>query len=182
MLLFNFFLLCSFNVFFYNENLLMKRATIWEEGDDVQSFLYPLKNEFLKIIISSLLSIPFIFLMNLMILTNYDTKNRLADAISGTTIELERKDLAKDFKKKIFIRKIIGFIFMILVSITSICYCTIFCFNYPRTQSCFLYSVIWSLIINWIILSPIHIFLVSHYQNNGNESKVYYMKRLNLFN
>ena len=163
MLLFNFFLLCSFNVFFYNENLLMKRATIWEEGDDVQSFLYPLKNEFLKIIISSLLSIPFIFLM-------------------GTTIELERKDLAKDFKKKIFIRKLIGFIFMILVSITSICYCTIFCFNYPRTQSCFLYSVIWSLIINWIILSPIHIFLVSHYQNNGNESKVYYMKRLNLFN
>ena len=182
MFIFNLSLLCLFNVIFYNQNLLINRIQNWEKNVNIQSFFYPLFYEYFKIIISSLLSIPFMFLMNLIILTNYDTKNRLADAISGTTIELERKDLAKDFKNKIFIRKLIGFILMILLSIASICYCIIFCFNYPRTQYCFLYSVVWSLILSWFILSPIYIFLVSHYQNNGKENSVYYMKRLNFFN
>jgi hypothetical protein len=184
MFLFNFFILCFFNILFYWETLLNKRAEYWynEEINEIQSFFYPLFSETIKIIFSCFLSIPLIFIMNLIIITKYDVKNRLSDAISGTTIELERKDYAEDFKKKILYQKLLGFCLMIGMSIFSIYCCTIFCLYYPRTQSCFLYSVIWSLIINWFILSPIHIFIVSHYQNIGNEKQVYYMKRLNLFN
>ena len=184
MFLFNFFILCFFNVLFYSKDLLNKRAEHWfnEEINEIQSFFYPLFSETIKIIFSCFLSIPLIFIMNLIIITKYDVKNRLSDAISGTTIELERKDYAEDFKKKILYQKLLGFCLMIGMSIFSIYCCTIFCLYYPRTQSCFLYSVIWSLIINWFILSPIHIFIVSHYQNIGNEKQVYYMKRLNLFN
>ena len=63
----------------------------------VGRFFYPILNETLKIIISSVLPIPFILFINLIILTSYNVRNRLAEAITGTSLDLERKDLAKDF-------------------------------------------------------------------------------------
>ena len=171
------------NAFFYFESYFEKRINNYMNNSVlVGRFFYPILNETLKIIISSVLPIPFILFINLIILTSYNVRNRLAEAITGTSLDLERKDLAKDFKKKKKIRKIFAYIIIFSLSAFSIGYCTYFCYNYQRTQICFFYSVIWSLIINWFILTPIYIFIVSKLQNKGNEIKVYYLKRLNMFN
>ena len=177
----NIFLICFSNAYFYSEDLFEKRIELFVNKYSVQSFLYPFSHELVKIIISSIIPLPIVFFINFIILTKYETKNTLADAISGTSLELERKDIAKDFKNKIRIRKIFAYIIIYSLSIFSIGYSILFCSYYQRTRDCYIFSVIWSLII-WFILNLIYIGIVSKFQNKGNESKVYYLKRLNMFN
>ena len=85
--------------------------------------------------------------------------------------------------KNFFFRRIIISIFMNVFSIFLFYYVIVFCSLYRNTQLNWFISGIWCLLIEWVILSPLYILIISIIEKKGRSQKIssYYMKKLFMF-
>ena len=83
-------------------------------------------------------------------------------------ILIERANL---FEKDHKIRRLIGGFLMLFIIVFFFYYSVVFCGIYIKTQWCWLYSSLWTLIWNYLILSPIYIGIISVIEHNKMEDK-----------
>ena len=172
LLIFNISNLFGLNALFYNEKLIYQKIFDGEED----TLVYPIIYNYIIIIESIITSMILTFVIKLINLISFNTKNQIAQCFN---IENEK---IKIFEKKQFKKRIVAEIIMLILYILMfICSCG-FCYMYFYTQRIWLYTGIWSLILIWIILSPLFIFILSIIEFIlKNEKIIYYMKRLLCF-
>jgi hypothetical protein len=124
----------AFNIIFYTDSLIEKNIN----NKDKNSFFYPIKKQITKIILSIIVSILFTFILKLFTMKCEDSKLKNENLRQNLTIVL-----------------------IILISIFFLFYSSIFCYLYPNTEKSWVFSVIICILIDWIILSPILIFILS---------------------
>ena len=102
---------------------------------------------------------------------------------SGLTVKGQenREKIIKEFNRNIFIRRLISKIIMGIIIIFFFYYSTAFCAIYRKTQFNWFIGGIWCLLIEWIILSPLYILIISLVQKLNAEEIAYYMKNLFIF-
>ena len=175
---FNFSSLFFFNELLYTEKSIEKR--IYDKHRN--SFWYPMKKEFGKIISSIIISMALIFIIKFLLLTDYNKNNEL---IEVNKMEYDiKKRLFNDFQKEKYILNliicIITIIIMVFIWIYSIGFCNIYFF----AQRSWVFSGFWSLILEWIIFAPLYLYIVSYFDEKGENKDLiisYYMKRLICF-
>ena len=117
-----------------------------------------------------------IIIIKLIFLIFIEEKNQL---IAKTNVEgiISRYNGKKEFERKLRYRRLIGKIVIILISLFLFYYVTIFCNSYRKTQINWFIGGVWCLLIEWIILAPILILMISIIQKN-KEEPTYYLNRL----
>ena len=172
----------GFNALLYWEGLIEER--IYKPYRD--NFAYPMRKEFGKIILTILCQIVLCVLIKLLIMVKYDSviemKSRIDKVINKKSedfafedkcssiynILIERANL---FEKDHKIRRLIGGFLMLFIIVFFFYYSVVFCGIYIKTQWCWLYSSLWTLIWNYLILSPIYIGIISVIEHNKMEDK-----------
>ena len=183
---FNNLILFGFNALLYTENFIEKRIY----DNQRNSFIYPMKNEFVKIILSILCQIILTLIMKIVMTVTNQKRNDLIKDINSS-IDKNKKGEKTDIIKKVNIFeknmnciRFIGGLFMLAI-ITFLFYYSIgFCNIYVNTQTNWIYSGIWSLIIIWVVLAPLYILIISiidKSNNDSNNSSLYNIKRLFFF-
>ena len=166
--------LFGFNALYFTENMLVKRI----EDAHRNNFEYPIKAEFEKILASIATSIALTLVVRGIILVTYQQKEDLRNKIQTTNTDDEKKNRIVEFARIYFVRRIIGMVFMLLLEIFFWYYTIAFCGIYEHTQYGWLFSGLWSLIINWIGLSPLYILIITILEYAGGlKICTYYMKR-----
>ena len=173
---FNILIIFGFNAIFYSENIIEKRIT----NNNRNKIYYPISNEIIKILLSILFTIVCNFIIKLIILITLEQNNQFKNNIKINGEE-NRKKAIKEFNKNIFIRRLISKIVMGIIIIFFFYYCTAFCGIYRKTQLNWLIGGIWSLLFEWIILTPLYILLISLIEKLKVENVSYYMKNLFIF-
>ena len=171
---FNIVLIFGSNSLFYFESIIEKRIS----NKNRNQFIYPLSKEILKIIISIIFSmIGMLIIRAIMIIPRIKNKKLKQYLDSGNEIK-ENKVL-----QVFFIRRIVSCIIMFIFSVFLFYYTIVFCSLYKNTQINWIIGGIWSLLIEWVILAPLYIFIISIVEKRGRSQKVssYYMKKLFLF-
>ena len=185
--------LFGFNALLYWEGFIEER--IYKPYRD--NFAYPMRKEFGKILLSILCQLVLCFLIKLIVLVPYqkikDMKiygkkfnNDLNDAVKEKENEVPNFMMEKVnmFEKNMFIKRIIGGILMLLIITFFFYYSVVFCGIYIKTQWCWFYSSIWSLLWNFFFFSPVYIAVISFIEHKFGYSfdeKVFYMKRTFVF-
>lgn len=180
---FNNLILFGFNALLYLESDIEKRIY----DNQRNSFIYPMKKEYIKIILSILCQIIITFILKIFMTAPYNKRKELFDEINAEIKEKKENNIIKkikNFENEFILRRtILGFIMILIIGFFYY-YCTGFCDIYLNTKTNWFYSGIWSLLINWIILSPIYIFIISiidNLKNNPNNCLSYNLKRLFFF-
>jgi hypothetical protein len=171
---FNIVLIFGSNSLFYFESIIEKRIS----NKNRNQFIYPLSNEILKIIISIIFSmIGMLIIRAIMIIPRI--KNKKLKQFVDSENEINENKVLKGF----FIRRIISCIIMLIFSVFLFYYTIVFCSLYKNTQINWIIGGIWSLLIEWVILCPIYILIISIVEKKGRSQKEssYYMKKLFLF-
>jgi hypothetical protein len=125
----------GFNILFYSDNLITKRI----DNKDRDTYLYPLKNQKMKIISSFISSIILTLFLKLIAWNCY-----------GNNIKKQGKA-----------RRTFSGLLIILISFFFLFYSSIFCYLYQNTQKSFMNSGVICIIIDWVLLSPIFILIFS---------------------
>jgi len=176
---FNILCLFGFNAFIYNESLIEKR--IYDEKRNY--FDYPMRKEFHKILLSILSQIVITFIIKVIILVSFNQKDKLKEKINNIK-EKEINDIIDQFNNQMTIRRYIGVILMTIIIAFFFYYNVEFCEIYINTQKNLVFSWIWSLFFEWVILAPIYIVIISALENkksNLEKPSVFYLKRLFFF-
>ena len=183
---FNNLILFGFNAFFYTENYIEKRIF----NNQRNSFIYPMKNEYIKIILSILCQIILTLIMKIVMTATNKKRNDLIKNINSTIIKNkdndkeQERDIFKEvyiFEKSMNCIRFIGGLFMLVIIAFFFYYSTGFCSIYVNTQTNWIYSGIWSIIINWVVLAPLYILIISFLdkaKKGINNSSLYNIKRL----
>jgi hypothetical protein len=172
---FNIFIIFGANAIFYPEFLIEKRIF----NNDRNKIYYPIIKEYIKILISIGASIIFNFIMKLIIIISVEKKNKLK---SYSNLEEKiREDKIHKFHMKFLGKRLIALILMLIISLGLFYYVVSFCMFYKQTQINWILGSIYSLLIEWIILAPINILIISVIQSKDNTDWTHYMKRLFLF-
>ena len=171
---FNIVLVFGANSLFYFESIIEKRIP----NNNRNEFMYPITKETLKIIISIIFSmIGMLIIRSIMIIPRI--KNKKLKQFLESENEIHENKVLKGF----LIRRIISCIIMLIFSVFLLYYTIVFCSLYKHTQINWIIGGIWSLLIEWVILSPLYILIISIIEKKGRSQKVssYYMKKLFLF-
>ena len=179
---FNTLCLFGFNGFLYFENLIEKR--IYDTKRNY--FYYPMKKEFHKIILSILSQITITLIIKAIILVTVKQKKKLNEKIIDCNLkekENEKKisDIIDQFNNQMASRRYIGITLMTIIIAFFFYYNVLFCEIYINTQENLVFSWVWSLLWEWMILAPIYIILISYLENRKSNSAVFYLKRLFFF-
>ena len=118
-------------------------------------------------------------IMKLIIIVSIQNKNKL-QSFSNTDEKL-RREFIKKFTMKFLIRRIIALFLMLIISVCLFYYVVAFCRMYNQTQLNWIIGSIYGILGEWIILSPLYIFIISIVQYKWKEDWTYYMKRLFFF-
>ena len=176
---FNCTLIFGTNATFYSENLIEKR--IYDENRN--KFIYPLKNEIMKMIYSLITTmIGMLFARLIMIISR--KKIRQIREFNEKSYIIDQKEFRKIFELKGYlIRRLISNILMLLVTCFFFIYCIVFCAVYKNTQFNWFIGGIICLLFELLILSPIYIVIISIVEKKGGMRKTssFYMKKLFLF-
>ena len=124
----------TFNIIFYNDSLIEKNIN----NKDKNSLTYPINKQKSKIISSIIVSMLLTFILKLFGMTCYGSKLKDGNG---------RKNLTK--------------VLIIFITIFFLFYSSIFCYLYPNTEKSWVSSGILCIVIDWVILSPILIFILS---------------------
>ena len=130
----------------------------------------------MKILLSILFSIVCNFIIKLIILISYGKIIVFNFKIKNKDLK-NKKKMINDFNKNIFIRRLICMILMGIIIIFFFYYSTVFCGMYRKTQLNWFIGGIWSLLFEWIILSPLYLLFISCIEK-FSEKISYYMKSL----
>ena len=183
---FNILILFGFNALLYTESLIEKRIY----DNQRNSFIYPIKNEFVKIILSILCQIILTLIMKIIMTATNKKRNNLIKDINSSINKNkdngkeQEKGILKEvniFEKNMNCIRFIGGLFMLAIIVFFYYYSTGFCSIYVNTQTNWIYSGIWSLIIIWVVLAPLYIFIISiidKVKKENNNSSLYNIKRL----
>ena len=179
---FNTLCLFGFNGFLYFEDLIEKR--IYDNKRNY--FNYPMRKEFHKIILSILSQIVITFIIKVIILVSLEQKNKKKKKINDcvfTKKETEIIDIIDQFNNQMRYLRCIGVILMTIIIAFFFYYNILFCEMYINTQTNLVFSWVWSLFWEWVILAPIYILIISCLENkkSNTESLVFYLKRLFFF-
>ena len=126
----------GFNALFYTEGLIENKIT----DNERDKFVYPVKNEFGKIIISLVLSVVFLGIVKAIALEIYN--------------------------KSLIIRRIIAIVIMLVFDIFLFYYCVVFCGIYANAQNGWFYSGVWTIFFVWIVIAPLIIFVLTVIERN----------------
>jgi len=183
-ILFNISTLFAFNAILLPEKRIERK--IWDKGRD--KFVYPMKHEFGRIILSILISMLFTFIIRAVSLVSYPTRTSLRTDIILEYNKLENIDDSKYSTIKRFTRnhqifKTICAVLIFLISIFYWYYTIIWCYAYYNAQFGWFYSGIWSLFWIWIVFAPIYIVIISILEVKMivNAEYMYYLKNLFCF-
>ena len=120
-----------------------------------------------------------LFLIKLIIIISVEKKNKLK---SYSNLEEKiREDEIYKFHMKFLGKRLIALILILIISLGLFYYVVSFCMFYKQTQINWILGSIYSLLIEWIILTPINILIISIIQFNEKIDWTHYMKRLFLF-
>ena len=175
-LFFNLFLFFGLNAFYYNifdESMIEKR--IFDKHRN--NMIYPIRNEFLKIVYSILTSIILTLIIRIINLTKYEKIEQIQKDLNTKS----KEDVVEYYSNKMFKRRLFAGMIMLIISIFLTFYVCVFCLIYVNTQIVWLYSGIWTILINWIIFSNIYIILISVIEILGSDKLSYLMKQLFIF-
>ena len=176
MIVFNIILIFGLNAILYQESLIEKRIF-----DDKRSeFTYSISKEIFKIVMSIIFSMIGMMLIRLItIISRIKNKKLLKFINSHNGEEIKNNKTLKGF----FFRRIISCFIMLLISIFVFYYVIVFCSMYKKTQLNWFISGFWCILIEWVILCPIYILIISIVEKKGRSQKEssYYMKKLFLF-
>ena len=110
--------------------------------------------------------------------TKYEKKKQIQEALKTKL----KEDVIEYYSNKMFKRRLFAGMIMLIISIFLTFYVCVFCLIYVNTQKVWLYSGIWTILINWIIFSNIYIILISVIENLIGSDKIsYLMKQLFIF-
>ena len=168
--------LFGLNAILYFEKIIEKRIF----NENRKNIFYPFSDEFSKLIYSILSAILLNLIIKGLILITIEQSNAYQVKINIEGNNSRYKNF-KDFEKKIGIRRLISKIIMFLLIILFGYFSILFCSIYYKTQWNWFLSGIFCLLIEWIILAPLYIILISVFQKNGFIEIVYYLRRFFLF-
>ena len=142
-----------------------------------------------KIILSILLQIAFTVIIKVIVLVSpkqYEDLERKLRNCKRKGDEINNDIVVRydDFQNEIFIRRLIGGSLLRMIIIFFFYYTVVFCEVYVNTQRNLVFSWVWSLFWEWVILGPIYIVVISILENKKSNSKdplIYYLKRLFFF-
>ena len=121
----------GFNIIFYKDSLIEKRIN----RNDKDSFIYPLKKQIIKIILSIICSMVLTFLLKLIGWNKYENKLKQRRIIIGLLI--------------------------VLITIFFLFCSSVFYYIYKNSEKSWIISGIICIILDWIFLSPIFILILS---------------------
>ena len=124
----------AFNIILYNDSLIEKNI----DNKEKDSLTYPLKNQKTKIISSIIISMIITFILKLFSMTCYGNKLKKGKG-----------------------RRVFSGLLIIVFTIFFLFYSSIFFYLYPNTEKSWISSGIICIAIDWIILSPVLIFILS---------------------
>ena len=175
---FNILCLFGFNALYLTNGKIEQRIY----DNDRDNFGYPVKSEFEKIMSAIVSTIVFTVIVKAISLVTYSQKKDLEIKIDNGKDITNTENAINEFTKSMLPRRIISWVFMLLVSVFFFYYSIVFCGIYIHTQYGWFYSCLWSLFFNWVLFANVFIFILSIVESScGNESAVYYMKRLFIF-
>ncbi len=117
--------------------------------------------------------------MKLIIIISVEKNDKLKSYLNLE--EKIREDNIHKFHMKFLGKRLIALILMLIISLGLFYYVVSFCMFYKQTQINWILGSIYSLLIEWIILAPINILIISVIQFKENIDWTHYMKRLFLF-
>ena len=185
-LTFNALNLFGFNALLYLESLIEER--IYKTYRD--NFAYPMRKEFGKIILSILCQVILCFLIKLIVLVPYNDKKNLEKDVKRYYKSEEKfyidnsiVEIANKFEKDHFLKRLIGGLIMLIIVTFFFYYCIVFCGIYIKTQWCWIYSTIWSMLWIYVVFSPLYILIITFLEKKIilEEPKLHYIKRLFIF-
>jgi hypothetical protein len=182
--LFNISTLFAFNAILLPEKRIERK--IWDKGRD--KFVYPMKHEFGRIILSILISMLFTFIIRAVSLVSFKSQNDLKETIileynEKGFINNNRNSNVKRFTRNHQVFKTICSIIIFLINIFYWYYTIVWCYVYYNAQFGWFYAGIWSLFWIWIVFAPIYIVIISilQYKMTHNEIWIYYIQNLFCF-
>ncbi len=179
LLVFNIVLIFSGNAFFYFESIIEKRIT----NNNRSKFIYPITKEYMKIIISIIFSMIGMLILRLIILVPRLKNKKIYQYLTSESDNDDNIKQEKKMLKEYYIRRMISCLIMLIFTVFTFYYVIVFCALYKNTQMSWLISGVWSLIIEWFILCPLYILIISIVEKKGRSQRIssYYIKQLFLF-
>ena len=174
---FNLIILLGFNACYYTNTYLNERIKHSNRDD----FIYPITHDITRIIVVIVSSMILTVIMRLIVLVTYKRKEELANEIK---VCQNNNEPIKKFTDEMFVRRLIVQILMLVITLFVFYFTFAFCNRYPKAQYSWAYSVVWSVIFNYVPLSLIYILVVSiveTHHSNKCSSCVYYAKRVFMF-
>ena len=168
---YNFLLYFGWNALYYSETKIEKR--IFRENRN--NFIYPIKYEFDKILLSLITTMFCCLIVRLIVLVSKDKYQLL------NNIDKENNDKKIKIENEIIIKRLIAIILIIVFIFFFFYYCIVFCSIYKNTQESLMFSGIWTNFFVWIIFAPILIIVISIIEFKVNREIIYYLKRLFIF-
>ena len=176
---FNIVLIFGGNAFFYFENIIEKRIP----NNNRSKFIYPITKEIVKIIISIIFSMIGMLIIRLIIFIPRLKNKKIYQLLTTETNNDDNMKKEKKAMKEFYIRRIIACLIMLIFTVFTFYYVIVFCSLYKNTQMSWLISGVWSLLLEWVILCPLYILIISLVEKKGRSQRIssYYMKQLFLF-
>ena len=176
---FNIVLIFSGNAFFYFESIIEKRIP----NNNRSKFIYPITKEYMKIIISIIFSMIGMLILRLIILVPRLKNKKIYQYLTSESDNEDNIKQEKKMLKEYYIRRMISCLIMLIFTVFTFYYVIVFCALYKNTQMSWLISGVWSLIIEWFILCPLYILIISIVEKKGRSQRIssYYMKQFFLF-
>ena len=183
---FNSLALFGLNALLYSEGLIEKR--IYDKKRNY--FYYPMIKEYKKIILSILCQVILTLFIKLLIIVKLEQRQNLKISLTKLTLK-GKEEINNDivsrvehFQNEMILKRLIGAFIILVLLAFFFHYSVVFCGIYIKTQINWFYSGIWSLFLNWVVLSPIYILIISLIENikcNSYDPLVYNLKRLFFF-
>ncbi len=174
--IFNIFQIFFFNSILYSEKIIERRIY----NKNRSNIFYPITNEYGKLLLSIIISMVCLFIIKLIIIYTIEQKDKLNSKTQVRGV-IDKNKACDDFKKKMFLRRLIAEIIILIFSLFSFFYVTVFCSLYRKTQINWFLGGIYCLIFEWVILSNLYIAIISFVQQKEKEDVVHYMKVLFCF-
>ena len=175
MFVYNYLLYFGWNALYYTESKIKFRII----REYRNSFIYPMKHEFDKILLSLFTTMVCCLIVRLVVFVSKDKIYQLN--IDKKDENEDKNEIKYEIENEIINKRLIAMSIMLTLILFFFYYCIVFCAMYKNTQTSLMYSGIWTLLIVWIVLAPIFIAIISFIEFKINREIAYYLKRLFLF-